>query len=334
MAVASSLVPSRLFAERYARAAIKVATRLKHESTMARVQEFIGMYQLGEGRWEQAEESFLKAISGFKIVGDRRREIECTCLFSTWNHYRGDFVKRVEYGQRVYDLAMATGDLQAQAWGLLDQIESLLNLGDFERVRSLGNDLQRHLGQNIYGADEIMAYGLLAALEMRIGRLAEAMPHAEKALAVMTRMSPTIVYNLEAYAAVTDVYLKAWRMTPEGDPSHTGFVAKAREACEDTRRFAKIFRIASSRALLLTAVERELSGDLSQAIRLSREGLATAIRLRMPYEEALAHRQLARLLPASDRSRDGELTKARDLFAQLAARYDLSATEEIGIGAA
>lgn len=261
------------------------------------------------------------------MVGDRRREIECTCLYSTWNHYRGEFVRRVEYGQRVRDLAMATGDLQAQAWGLLDQIESLLNLGDFERVRSLGNELEHHLGQNIYGADEIMAYGLLAALELRIGRLAEALPHAENALAVMTKMSPTIVYNLEAYAAVTDVYLRAWRLSPEGDSARAEFAAKAREACEDTRRFAKIFRIGGARALLLTGVERELSGDMAQAVRPSREGLTAAIRLRMPYEEALAHRQLARLLPAGDRSRDGERAKARDLFASLAARYDLTATE-------
>ncbi len=327
MALASSLVPSRFFAERYASAALKVAARLNHESTTARVQEFIGMYLMGEGRWEKTAENFEKAIAGFQVVGDRRREIECTCLLSTWNHYRGDFPKRVELGKRVFELGRATGDLQAQAWGLLDQIESLLNLGDFERVRALGNDLQHHLGQNIYGADEIMAYGLLAALELRIGRLAEALPFAEKALAVMTRVTPTIVYNLEAYAAVTEVYLKGWRMTPEGDPERAGFAARAREACEDTRRFAKIFRIGSARALLLTAVERELSGDPLRAIQLTREGLAVAIRLRMPYEEALAHRQLARLLPSGDRTRDGELARARALFAKMAANYDLLATD-------
>jgi hypothetical protein len=36
------------------------------------------------------------------------------------------------------------------------------------------------------------------------------------------------------------------------------------------------------------------------------------------------------LLPASDRTREGELSKARDLFARLAAKYDLSATDAIG----
>ncbi|EDY18078.1 adenylyl cyclase class-3/4/guanylyl cyclase [Chthoniobacter flavus Ellin428] len=327
MALASSLAPSRFFAERYAAAALKVATRLGHESTTARVREFLGMYYMGEGRWDKTAENFQKAIEGFQIVGDRRRELECTCLLSTWTHYRGDFTKRVVLGQRVLDLGCATGDLQAQAWGMLDQIESLLNLGDFERVRSLGNDLKRHLGQNVYGADEIMAYGLLAALEMRIGRFAESLPHAEKALAVMSKMTPTIVYNLEAYAAVTEIYLKGWRMSAESDPARADFAAKAREACACTRRFAKIFRIGEARALLLTAVENELSGNASRAIRLSREGLAVAIQLDMPYEEALAHRQLARLLPDGDRNRDSELARARELFGKMAAKYDLHATE-------
>lgn len=326
MALATSLVPARFFAAQYARAALKVASKLGQESTSARVHEFVGMYQLGDGAWKEAEESFEKAIIGFRTVGDRRREIECTCLLSTWHHYRGNFANRVLLGQRVFTLATATGDLQAQAWGILDQIESLLTLSDFEGVRALGGDLRRHLGQNIYGADEIMAYGLLAALEMRLGRLAEAMPHAEKALAVMSAVSPTIVYNLEAYAAVTDVFLEAWRLAPPKDPAREGFAAKARAACAAMRNFAKVFRIGRARALLLIATERELSGDPRRAASLTRHAVAAAARLQMPYEEALAHRQLARLLPEGNKSREGELGKARDLFSRLAAKYDLRAT--------
>jgi predicted ATPase/class 3 adenylate cyclase len=326
MALATSLVPARFLAAQYARAALDVAAELGQESTSARVQEFVGMYKLGEGAWEEASDCFEKAISGFRTVGDRRREIECNCLLSTWNHYQGNFANRVLLGQRVSELATATGDLQAQAWGILDQIESLLNLSDFERVDALGHDLRRHLGQNIYGADEIMAYGLLAALELRLGRLADAMPHAEKALAVMKAVSPTIVYNLEAYAAVTEVFLDAWRLAPMDDPLRASMAARAREACAATRNFAKVFRIGRARALLLIGAERELSGDPGRAVILTRHAVATAVRLRMPYEEALARRQLARLLPEEDASRDTEIKKARDLFSRLAAKYDLLAT--------
>jgi tetratricopeptide (TPR) repeat protein len=329
MALASSLVPSRVFAERYARAALKVATRLQHDSTLARVREFIGMYLMGEGRWKESAECFEQAIAGFQLVGDRRREIECTCLLSTWNHYQGEFAKRVVLGQRVFALAQATGDLQAQAWGILDQIESLLNLGEFDRVRALGDELRSHIGRNIYGADEIMAYGLLAALELRNGHLDRALVEAEKALAVMTAVTPTIVYNLEAYAAVADVYLESWRLTPADDPAREAVADKARQACECVGRFAKIFRIGQARYLLVSGVERELSADAGKAVRLAREGLAMATQLQMPYEEALAHRLLARLLPPNDRSKADAHDKAMNLFSRLAAKYDLNATVEL-----
>jgi tetratricopeptide (TPR) repeat protein len=326
MALAASLVPARFIAAKYARAALKVAAKLGQESTSARVHEFVGMYQLGEGAWKEARESFDKAIAGFQTVGDRRREIECTCLLSTWNHYRGEFANRVVMGQRVFALGTATGDLQAQAWGILDQIESLLTLSDFERVRALGNDLRRHLGQNIYGADEIMAYGLLAALELRLGRLDEALPHAEKALAVMSAVSPTIVYNLEAYAAVTTVFLEAWKLAPPGDPAREGLAAKARKACTATRNFAKVFRIGQARALLVIAAERDISGDHHRSVILTREAVVVAVRLQMPYEEALALRQLAHLLPEGDKARESALRQAREIFSRLAAKHDLHAT--------
>ncbi len=104
-------------------------------------------------------------------------------------------------------MGLASGDLQAQAWGLLDQIESLLNLGDLESAGAIEVELRRHIGQNIYGADQIMAFGLLASLEQMLGRPEEACRFADLALALMTKVTPTIVYNLEAYAAVAGVYL-------------------------------------------------------------------------------------------------------------------------------
>ena len=70
-----------------------------------------------------------------------------------------------------------------------------------------------------------MAYGLLAALELRIGRLAEALPHAERALAVMTKFSPTIVYNLEAYAAVSRIVGES-----KGEGTREAWLKRAQEA--------------------------------------------------------------------------------------------------------
>src|SRR5271166_3264473 len=164
IALASSLVPARFQAKAYARKALRVAENLNQEATLSRVLELTSMYYLGEARWSDTDNGFRRAIKGFRVVGDRRREIECTCLLSTSQHYQGRFAERVLLGQQVARMGLASGDLQAQAWGLLDQIESLLNLGDLEAASAVAAELRRHIGQNIYGADEIMAFGLLASL--------------------------------------------------------------------------------------------------------------------------------------------------------------------------
>lgn len=328
MSLACSLVPARPIADRYARKALQVASELKQEMTSSRVGELTAMYFMGDARWQEAEDSFTRAIEGFKVVGDKRRQIECTCLLSTWHHYKGNFARRVELGKEVFRLALSSGDLQAQAWGILDQIESLLNLGDFGDVRELGLALRRHIGQNIYGADDIMAYGLLAALELRTGRFEEAVVCADKALAIMTKVTPTIVYNLESYAAVAEVYFTGW--ANEGStPAGASFAERAKQAAACVRNFGRVFKIGSSRAELVTARESELAGETAAAIKLTRRGLAGAIDLGMPYEEALARRQFARLLPAGDQRRESELEQALALFRKVAAAYDIKATVDI-----
>lgn len=276
MALASSLVPARFLADRYARRALKTAKRPGMEMTRSRVLELVGMYYLGDGRWPETERSLREAIAGFQVVGDRRREIECTCLLSVFYHYRGDFVKRVELGREVSRLACVSGDLQAQAWGLLDQIESWLNLGDFERARLLGEELRRHIGQNIYGADEIMAHGLLAALDLRAGDYRSAAASADKALEVMKRVSPTIVYNMEAYGAVAEVYLAGWANEALPAAERAVLRDRAREAARCVRGFSRVFRIGVPRSFLVTAREEELQGNSRRACRLTVKSLAAA----------------------------------------------------------
>jgi hypothetical protein len=55
-----------------------------------------------------------------------------------------------------------------------------------------------------------MAFGLLASLAQKVGHPEEACRFADLGLALMTKVTPTIVYNLEAYAAVAEVYLVGW----------------------------------------------------------------------------------------------------------------------------
>jgi hypothetical protein len=61
-------------------------------------------------------------------------------------------------------------------------------------------------------------------------------------------------------------------------------------------------------------------------LRSAQTGLRLAEELEMPYEQALAHREIATVLPAQDRRRSQEVDAALVLFEQLRTRYDLGLT--------
>ena len=146
----------------------------------------------------------------------------------------------------------------------------------------------------------------------------------------MRRVTPTIVYNLEAYSAVVETHLQAWeRDLHEGLEDAKRSQRDALKACQCLEAFAKIFRVGEARARLQRGRALALLGKPERALRYSRQSLAAALHLPMPYEEALARRQIGRLLPAGDPERAEQLNKAKELFLQLDADYDLKVTQAL-----
>ena len=78
----------------------------------------------------------------------------------------------------------------------------------------------------------------------------------------------------------------------------------------------------------LTGRELEISGNCPAALKATIKSLAIALRLGMPYEEALARRQLARLLPNADLRKSDEIKQALDLFSRLASQGEFAATAQ------
>jgi class 3 adenylate cyclase/tetratricopeptide (TPR) repeat protein len=314
MSLALSLVPIRHLADFHADRALEVARQCGEESTMARVMELIGMWRLGDARWESVEQHFHEAIEAFRQVGDVRRRIECTCLSSTYAHYRGRFHERVRLGRLVSELGQSSGDLQALAWGQLDQLESLINLGDLESARVLLEPIGRQIGSSIVGGDIIMAHGLTAGCHLRAGDLASALAAADAALPLILAAPATIVYNLEAYAAVAETYLAAWNEARVQGREASTFESRATQACKALRQFSKVFRVARPRAFLCLGRRAELAGDVVSARSAVSEALKSAVQLRMPFEEARAAARWAEGLGAGNPERAVYADRAQALY--------------------
>ncbi len=310
ISLALSLVPIRHLAESYADRAIRMATELHEESTQARVMELVALWLLGDAQWERCGGLLQAAIRAFEQVGDTRRRIECTCLYSTFAHYRGRFEERVVLGRRVSELGEVSGDLQALAWGQLDQLESLISLGKLEAARAFEQPLLRQIGTSIVGGDIIMAQGLLAALHLKLGHMPRAIELAASALPLIVESAPTVVYNLEAYAGIAETFLAEWGQEAPVPSPEAAVARRALAACAALRRFSKVFKIGRPRAFVALSRAAELSGRPSEARSLAERALVAAEQAGMPAEEARATARLAELLPLTDPRRARLVSRA------------------------
>jgi len=90
----------------------------------------------------------------------------------------------------------------------------------------------------------------------------------------------------------------------------------ARHACRDLRSFGRIFPIGKPRARLWQGRLARLSGRTEWAQAAWRAGLASAERLGMPFEAALAHSELSRH-GAGEPQRQWHLEQAQFLLQKL-----------------
>ena len=65
------------------------------------------------------------------------------------------------------------------------------------------------------------------------------------------------------------------------------------------------------------------------AHKVWRASLAAAEHMAMPYEEGRVHYEIGRHLPAGDPNRKLHWTRAREIFSELGAGYDLSLVENV-----
>ncbi len=174
--------------------------------------------------------------------------------------------------------------------------------------------------------EHIWAHGLLALAQLRLGALADAYQAARAALATISKVPPVVHYCVEAYSAVAEVTVSlAHRgyVPPGGSPRVVQ--DEARRACGALRKSMGVFPIAAPKYWRAVGLQQRGSADATASWR---KALAAAVKLEMPYDEALAHLLLARSLDDTEaQQRATHATKARELLEPMGARWALDLIE-------
>jgi class 3 adenylate cyclase/tetratricopeptide (TPR) repeat protein len=318
LCLAAGSIPIHPLARTYSRRALEIARIADPIGALAYVRFTTSVYRIGTARWAEAHEALDEAEATFERLGDLRLLGDTRTAQGMLGIYRGHFEAAGALFSKLYDHAVRYESLQHQVWASLGKAASELRCG---RPAEAAHVLERALGLLVDHpdpAEQIQAYGLLAAARWRQGEDAAALAAASSAANLMTQHKrPTAFYLFEGYTGVAEVHLE--RMAA-GDRSPATKQA-ARQACAALHTFARIFPIGKPRDLLLHGLVLHLSGRTRRARAAWRASLSTAQRLGMPLDAALAHAQLGLSATGTPRGQR-HLEQARTLQHQLGVPHD------------
>jgi class 3 adenylate cyclase/tetratricopeptide (TPR) repeat protein len=286
------VIPMRRLAAWYDRRALQIANA---DDVSAHVWslELSAIYSIGIGNWHQAEARLSEAIRLSNQIGEWRRWIECTCALSSSKHYQGKFLERLSLAEEVYAKSVTTADLQGQIWGVLDQVETLMQYDEWEqweKCDGLLNKISPLMTWELSPPDKIWHLGLSSLVRMKLGHVIEATNLASDAVAIMKETRPTTMYTMEGYSATVETLLRAQAATvdlPDLLISRT-----LKKALRHFRIYARVFPIAGPRFRLLSAKFAIAKKNRSGAAQHLDFGLRLAKRLAMPHEANLLQREI------------------------------------------
>jgi class 3 adenylate cyclase len=318
----AGILPWHALARTYGRLALATADAVDEPVTTARVLARVGIYRGSVAHWQVDE--LERSMQIADRLGDAWQWEESAIVLSVHHYHRGEFERCEALGRGVCERARRSRSFLHLLWGLTTEAQSSLLLGRPERAAALCREAIAHLDAD--GAPDrdsaIKAHGLLVAASERLGDRDGAFASLAAVADLVKRYGRVGYQSFPGSSAMAEFYLARW----EGGEALPGGVAAAepaRWACRYLTGYAKRFAPAAPRALLFQGRADWICGRRDSALAAWRRSLASAARLGQPFDEALAHAELAGRLGAGD-ERCEHASRATELFERLRTPAELA----------
>jgi tetratricopeptide (TPR) repeat protein len=276
--------------------------------------ELLAMYNLGIGRWEEAEKQAEEAYRIYANTGNFRRWEELTSIYSSTLLPQGHVERALELRRELEKLSLRAENPQSQVWALVQQAEIAM-LQD--RLMDALPLLERAvtLVDKIGSADQVWAYGVLAKARLWNSQDEQAREDAADSQALILKTQPNAFYALEGYAGVAEVGITLW----DGDKRDKN---AAHASLKGIKQFAAFFPIGIPRAHLWEGMYQWKSGNHAKAHQTWQKGLALAQEKRLIYEEGQLRRVIATYMDKGNPARTSHFQAAFELFTSIGATRD------------
>jgi class 3 adenylate cyclase/tetratricopeptide (TPR) repeat protein len=307
MSIVAGIVPLHRLARIYSRKSREVADKVDRPPEHAWVRLATSVYGVGVGDWETTEQDLRDSFDLYKRLGDARQMEENLGTTGQMLTARGRFAEVYQIGEQLKDSGSGRDDAQGELWGWLFQGTSLLRQGDYRTALSRFRNGESLLDAGVGAINAGWLYGLMAETYWRLDDQERARAAAASASQALYAERPGVVFALDGFTGVADVYLGQW----ETGRARAAAVAKSASelAVKKLRAFSKVFPIGQPAAHRYAGGVKARAGDDDAARKEWEQGIEIAAHLQMPYEEGRLRLSLGRL------SKDtAQLETARDLF--------------------
>ena len=328
MALATGLIPRFGLARHYARLALEAGLRTTDSAARGWVHELRGSLAFGFGEWESARTELEQALALFENLGARRPADECRALLGAAAGAHGEFARGLRLWEQVVVNSRRRHDVNATAWGLTGQADNLLSLGRVEEAIARAAEaiaLREAYPLQVSEMVRTSTSPVMALARLRRDEVDLARPELAVGAELVAR-PPTAPFTYAGHTAVAGAYLAVIEITDRTE--RRAVMKAARRALRHLGAFARVFPIGRPRFLLYRGLLDWADGHPARARRSWEGALAAAGQLDMPYEQALALRELGRRAPLAI-ERDERLARAAELFRRLGAAADLAETEAL-----
>ena len=325
MAVVLGSVPQlRGLAKSWAERAVQVTEATPNaNAALAYVLSRVAIVDLYDAHWTAAEAKLKRADEVARTFGDRRLREEAIGVLALTQYFAGRFNESTAGMEQLKSSAHFSNNVQIQAWSRFGLAGIYVRTKEPQDALAQLREVKDWVNKSAAKSEVLWANGLEALALMRSGDVAGAEALADTLLPYIQKR-PVAYWVQHSLAAVAETYLMLLEGANPKKARHAELKKKAAVGCLAMRRFGGAFPFGKPQALLWDGLLLQLSGKHADAQAMWQQCATIADKQRMPWEAALARREMGRFTTIEDPRRNQLLDQAVEQLELLGASWDLA----------
>ncbi|MBL8101003.1 MAG: AAA family ATPase [Anaerolineales bacterium] len=322
-------IPNHKLAKHYTEKAIEASAQVDNPRSQIWTYLAVGTYQLGIAEWDASRIALQKAKELSISASDNHLEGDAETVLAGLEFYRGaNFAQSKQHYNSLMAQGSKSGNQLHRTWATYGISFLHILQGEFQQAlqNAKGGELLDPTPINIAHLNSIRAMA-----NWRLGNEEEAVKAMAKALPILISLPPQVYSLLISYRMLSQITLEMWEQKKNfnihGWQTESEIQKTFKSLQKMLRKFKPAFPIGEPGYLLYRGMQKWMKGKRESAQKDWQASAQSARRLSMPWDEAVALREIGRHTEGD--LRRIHLENALTLFTSCQAEYDMMDTKKL-----